>query len=97
MAYTLKAFETATGTGEISHYGDATLTRHIGNVHKRYLKRLDEEGNPLWWIQKERSDSPYKIDAAMAAVLSWEAWSDAVAAGAMGNRSVSDKRGLITI
>jgi hypothetical protein len=32
-------------------------------------------------IQKERTDSPHKIDAAMAAVLSWKARTDAVAAG----------------
>ncbi len=97
MAYALKAFETAINTGEISHSGDATLTRHIGNAHKRYLKRLDDEGKPLWWIQKERSDSPYKIDACMAAVLSWEARGDAVTAGATGGKSIYETRGLITL
>ena len=35
----------------------------------------------MWLIRKERSDSPKKIDAAIAAVLSWEARRDAIASG----------------
>lgn len=97
MSDALKAFSTAIDTGEISHSGDATLTRHIGNAHKRYLPRRDEEGNQMWWIQKERSDSPFKIDAAMAAVLSWEARTDAVTAGATGGGNIYEKRGVFVI
>jgi hypothetical protein len=37
----------------------------------------------VWLIRKDRADSPRKIDLAMAAVLSWEARSDAVAAGVL--------------
>jgi hypothetical protein len=33
-------------------------------------------------IRKERPDSPLKIDATMASVLSWEARRDAITAGA---------------
>ncbi len=36
----------------------------------------------MWVIHKDRPDSPQKIDAAVAAVLSWEARTDAIAAGA---------------
>jgi hypothetical protein len=43
------------------------------------LPQRDEQGKPLWLIRKERSDSPQKIDLAMAAVLSWEARTDATA------------------
>ena len=43
----------------------------------------DEQGKPLWLIQKERPDSPHKIDLAMAGVLSWEARTDAIAANAL--------------
>jgi hypothetical protein len=36
----------------------------------------------MWTISKDRVDSPRKIDAAMAAVLSWEARGDAISSGA---------------
>jgi hypothetical protein len=39
----------------------------------------DEQGQPLTLIQPERPTQP--IDGAMAAVLSWEARNDAMAAG----------------
>jgi hypothetical protein len=42
---------------------------------------VDETGQYLWILRKERPDSPHKIDGAMAAILSWEARNDAVAAG----------------
>jgi hypothetical protein len=48
----------------------------------------DEQGRPLWLIAKERGDSPFKIDACMAAALSWEARTDAIAAGMTGTASV---------
>jgi hypothetical protein len=44
----------------------------------------DDDGNRMWTIQKERVDSPLKIDAAMAGCLSWEAYTAAIAAGATG-------------
>lgn len=81
MAYALKAFNNAIIAGDLSHDGSAGLARHIGNARKKELNLRDEDGSPLWVIYKERSDSPHKIDAAMAAGLSWEARNDAVAAG----------------
>jgi hypothetical protein len=55
----------------------------------------DEEGRPLWTIRKDAPDSPLKIDAAMAAVLSWEARGDAIAAGATEKKiSVYEERGM---
>ncbi len=36
----------------------------------------------MWTIRKDRKDSLFKIDAAMAGCLSWEARNDAIAAGA---------------
>ena len=82
MSYALRAFATAIQAGEVSHDGDEDLARHIGNACRRLLNLRDAEGQRLWLIQKERPDSPHKIDAAMAAVLSWEARNDAVTAGA---------------
>lgn len=84
MAHALESFETAITESNVSHSGDKHLTRHLGNACRHELpQRNEEDGSPLWLIRKERSDSPYKIDLAMAAVLSWEARNDAIAAGAL--------------
>lgn len=98
MAYAIRGFVTAIAAGELLHDGNQHLQRHIGNAVRKTLRQRDEEGKPLWTIYKERSDSPHKIDAAMAAILSWEARSDAVAAG-VGQRTVSvyEQRGLMAV
>jgi hypothetical protein len=82
MTYALKNFQTAIRSGAVSHDGDPRLTRHLGHSRRHDLPGgRDEQGQPLWLIRKERPDSPLKIDLAMAAVLSWEARTDAIAAG----------------
>ncbi len=83
MTHALENYDTAMKQKALSHAGDETLTRHIANCYRHDLPQRDEEGKPQWLIRKERSDSPHKIDAAMAAVLSWEARTDAIAAGAL--------------
>lgn len=84
MTAALESFDTAIREGTISHSGDKRLANHIANARKEQLPgQVDEKGRPLWLIRKDRPDSPYKIDAAMAAVLSWEARNDAIAAGAL--------------
>lgn len=84
MTAALENFDTAIKEGGLSHDGDKRLLRHIGNARRKYLPgEPDEQGKRLWLIQKERPDSPHKIDLAMAAVLSWEARTDAIAAGVL--------------
>lgn len=83
MTYALQGFSDAMATGALSHDGNVVVDRHIGNSHRHDLPQLDDQGQHLWLIRKERSDSPHKIDAAMASVLSWEARTDAIAAGAL--------------
>ena len=84
MAYALRNFETAIKSAELSHDGDTRLARHLGNSRRQALPgQRDEQGLPLWLIRKERPESPHKIDLAMAAVLSWEARTDALAAGVL--------------
>lgn len=83
MSYALEAYDTAINEGNLRHDGNADLIRHIGNSHKRQLNQKDEKGKALWLIEKERSDSPHKIDLAMCAVLSNEARNDAIAEGAL--------------
>jgi phage terminase large subunit-like protein len=92
MAVALAGYRTAMHDGSLCHAEDAALTRHIGNSRRKNLLLLDDKGQPLWNIQKERSDSPHKIDLAMAAVLSWEARTDAIAQGAlMAGRSAYEQ------
>lgn len=84
MSTALENYNTAIRDGTLSHDGDPRLKRHLGNSRKAELPGMkDEQGKPLWLIQKERPDSPHKIDGAMASILSWEARTDAIAAGAL--------------
>jgi hypothetical protein len=82
MTAALEQFDTAIREGTISHDGSKDLARHLGNARRQDLAQRDDQGKALWLIRKERPDSPHKIDLAMAAVLSWEARTDAIAAGA---------------
>jgi hypothetical protein len=83
MTTALEGFDTAIREGTLSHDGNKDLARHLGNARRQDLAQRDEQGKALWLIRKERPDSPHKIDGAMAAILSWEARTDAIAAGAL--------------
>jgi hypothetical protein len=85
MALSLKAYIAAMNEGTWSYDGNETFRAHLANARKHAIPILDEDGVNLFTIRKERPDSPLKIDAAMAGCLSWEAYRDAIAAGA--NRS----------
>lgn len=83
MSAALENYDTAIREGTIHHDGNKDLLRHVANARRQDLKQVDEQGRPLYLIRKERPDSPHKIDAAMASVLSWEARTDAVKAGVL--------------
>jgi phage terminase large subunit-like protein len=75
MANAVERFRTDLLAGRVRHPGDEQLTRHVLNAQiqeSRYGAVLTES----------RPGSPDKIDAAMAAVLAWEACADAIAARA---------------
>jgi phage terminase large subunit-like protein len=99
MAYAVQKFQHAVSEGSITHDGDVRQERHIGHAVKRVVSVRDGEGKHLWVIQKERPDSPFKIDGAMADILAEEARQDAIAAGAgKKKRSVYEKRrGLLSV
>lgn len=99
MAYAIKAFVTSMKAREISHDGNKDYARHIGNAVRKILTTMvDEDGVPLWVIYKERPDSPHKIDAAMAGILSWQARCDALASGAAANEtSIYESRGMVIL
>lgn len=73
MVRAVEQFEGAVLDAELTHHGYA-LTRHVLAAHRRV-------GRAGVTIGKESPESARKIDAAMAAVLAWQARLDAVAAG----------------
>ncbi|MDX3748723.1 terminase [Streptomyces sp. AK08-02] len=81
MAYSLKAYKGAMQSGALTHSADPVYARHIANARRKILKMLDEQGQPLWVIEKERHQSPLSMDGSMAGCLSWEAYRDAIKAG----------------
>jgi len=96
MTHAISSWHNAIMSGEISHDGNKALTAHLGNAVRRDLTITDDQGQVLWTVYKERPDSPHKIDLAIAAVLSWEARCDAVAAG-IGQGSVYETRGVLIL
>lgn len=98
MADAVRSYAGAIAAGDLSHDSDARLSRHIANSFRRNITLRDEKGETMWVIYKERPDSPNKIDAAMAAILSWEARRDALTLGVVSRaRSVYEDRGLTVI
>lgn len=83
----LEAFRNAVVDGELTHDGNPRLTAHILNARVR-----TKTGG--YGIFKEHPDSANKIDAAIAAVLAWQARLDAVAAGASERRATRAPRRL---
>lgn len=81
MSYAVANFAASVRDGSVTHNGDTTLATHIGHAFRKPTFVKDEHGEPMYAIQKESRDSGNKIDGASAAVLSWEARTDAVAAG----------------
>ena len=67
MQGAVERFRTDVATERLHHTGDETLTRHILNVQMR------EARGGGYWLTKDRPGSPHKIDAAIAAVLAYEA------------------------
>jgi phage terminase large subunit-like protein len=84
----LVAYVGAIAHGEVTHDGHGELVAHIGNAVRELSNFRDSDGDRLWTIRKERPDSPFKIDLAMAAVLSWQARTEALAAGATAAAAV---------
>jgi len=94
MAEAVRSYVGAISRRELTHSGDPRLTAHVGNATKLYIDARDEQGAHLFLIKKERPNSPKKIDAASAAVLSWQARTDALKAG-VAQRSTSVERPVV--
>jgi phage terminase large subunit-like protein len=81
MANDCAKYRIAIERAELTHDGDPRLVGAVSNSHKHMHAFRDDNDELMWTIQKERQDSPLKIDAAVAAVLSLAARTDAIAAG----------------
>jgi hypothetical protein len=86
--WAVRNFTDAMAGGDWSHDGDPDFVAHLTNARRRKQKVYDDEHRQMHTISKDRPDSPRKIDAAMAAVLSWEARGDAIAAGAKPRKAM---------
>jgi hypothetical protein len=76
-----RSYSAAIRAGEVTNNGDAKFARHVGAAQKRDIHQRDDDGTPLWVMEKERHDSPNKIDLAMCGALSWQARLDVIAKG----------------
>lgn len=83
----LEQFHSAVVDHELSHDGSFALTRHVLNARRRPTRTGLQ-------IAKEHPDSARKIDAAVAAVLAWQARLAAVASGAANVRPSTKVRRL---
>lgn len=84
MAHAVQEFITDLEAGNITHDGDPDIARHVGNACRSSVPYVDPETEqPLFLIQKERPDSPFKIDLAVCEVGSNKVRNDAIASGAL--------------
>jgi hypothetical protein len=81
IAWAIREYEQAIGAGTLSHDGNPVFERHVGNARRRELTVKDDRERLMHTLSKDSIRSPRKIDAAMAAVLSWKARGDALEAG----------------
>lgn len=88
MALCLRAYHQAIAQGEVTNDGHPGMLRHMGNAVRSYVHFTDESGEQLWLIQKERADSPFKIDLDIAGALSWQGRLDALASGVLNQEEL---------
>jgi phage terminase large subunit-like protein len=70
MDVAIERFAADLRAGRLTHDGGTVLTEHVMNAHLR-------QRSGYRTVTKERNHSPKKIDAAIAAILAWEAAADA--------------------
>lgn len=76
----------AIATGRVSHNGDPDLARHLGNAGRVQTNLLGDNGERIHILGKLHPDR--KFDAAMAAVLAWQARMDVLASQPKPKRRV---------
>lgn len=79
IAEAVRAYVEGMDTGAITHTPNPDFDRHIGNAGKNEYNLYDDQGRRLFGLQKLHEDR--KFDYAMAAVLSWRCYLDAIKNG----------------
>lgn len=87
MALATRSWDEAIAGGSMSHCPAShplceTFSWHVANA-ARHETGYRDDGGVLWYAEKGEPNSPDKIDSVPAAILSWEARNDAIAAGAL--------------
>lgn len=85
----VRAYMSAIKSGECTNSGDETFAEHIANARKKKLTWVDELGQPLYLIEKDRPEE--LMDASMGGLLSWKARLDSMRRGS--GRSTNRRRG----
>ena len=80
MCFALANYAAALTAGDFTHDSDPMMSRHIRNASKVMTNVLDDEGRPMWVLEK--ADTRHYFDLVMADCLALEARGDAIAAGA---------------
>ena len=94
MGHALREYWQAIESGTIAFADDDLFFEHLGNAVKRETN-MSIDGSTdekLWLIEKDRPDSPRKIDLSMCGALSWQARLDALAASAKPTRRGPPRR-----
>jgi len=86
IGMSVAAYNEAIDSAQVHHNGDPDFVRHVGNAGRVETNLLDDEGRKVVILGKIRPEA--KFDLAMAAVLSWQARLDALAAGASAAEEV---------
>jgi hypothetical protein len=81
IAWAVREYEQAISGGDVHHDGNEMFVAHVGHARKRMLTVKDDKERLMHTLSKDSVRSLRKIDAAMAAVLSWKARSDAIELG----------------
>jgi hypothetical protein len=81
IAWAVREYEQAISGGDVHHDGNEMFVSHVGHARKRMLTVKDDKERLMHTLSKDSVRSLRKIDAAMAAVLSWKARSDAIELG----------------
>lgn len=90
MYYAIRAYDEAIDRGDIAHDGNEDLIRHVASAGKNMLNQVDDEGKQKFRLTKISRDR--KFDAAMAAILSWQARLDAIKQGIMPQEVQAPRR-----
>lgn len=86
MSRAIREYREAQASGAVTHFWNPdnelskAFERHIAAAGRKDLPFLDDDGTPLFLLQKIHPDR--KFDYAMAGCLSWKAYLDAVKSGA---------------